>query len=110
MSDEYISKVKSSDEKIGWICGNGRPHLAAGHSIIAGQYEGKSLQLISDCNQCVKQALDHRIVIKVWSIPSKDIRFLGFGDSSFDFNGVRHQQGWLVGFTKPFLNMNLGVW
>jgi hypothetical protein len=106
LSDDYMSQVMSSNGKIGWIGGNGRPDLAAGHSIIAGQYKDKSPQLITDCNQCVKQALDHRIVIKVWSIPLNDIRFVGFCDSSFDFSGFRHQQGWIVGFTNTFLNLN----
>ena len=106
LSDDYMSQVMSSNGKIGWIGGNGRPDLAAGHSIIAGQYKDKSPQLITDCNQCVQQARDHRIVIKVWSIPLKDIRFVGFCDSSFDFSGVRHQQGWIVGFTNRHLNEN----
>ena len=106
LSDDYMSQVMSSNGKIGWIGGNGRPDLAAGHSIIAGQYKDKSPQLITDCNQCVQQARDHRIVIKVWSIPLKDLRFVGFCDSSFDFSGVRHQQGWIVGFTNKHLNEN----
>jgi len=106
LSEEYASKVLSCNGQIGWIGGNGRPDLAAGHSIIAGTFKDKSPQLVADCNQCVKQAKEHKIVMKIWSIPPADLRCVTFADSSFDFKGVRHQQGWIVGFTNKFLNQN----
>ena len=54
LDDERMSEVVSCNGKIGWIGTNGRPDLAAGHSIIAGDYKHKSPQLISSCNDCVK--------------------------------------------------------
>ena len=36
LDEGRISEVVSCNGKIGWIGGNGRPDLAAGHSIIAG--------------------------------------------------------------------------
>ena len=54
----------------------------------------------------MKQAKEHQFVHKIWSLPLEGIRYVGFTDSSFDFKGIRHQQGWLVGFTNQFLNQN----
>ena len=106
IDDHVMSDVISVNGKLGWLGGSGRPDLAAAHSIIAGAYKHKLPSLVSDCNSCVKQAKDHDIVLKVWPIPVKDIRFVTFCDSSFDFQGERHQQGWIVGFTNQFLNQN----
>ena len=52
IDDKKMGEVISVNGKIGWLGGNGRPDLAAGHSIIAGGYKHKSPQLISDCNLC----------------------------------------------------------
>ena len=41
LDEAYMSEVVTSNGKIGWVGGNGRPDLAAGHSIIAGQYTDK---------------------------------------------------------------------
>ena len=41
INDAHMSQVISVNGKIGWLGGNGRPDLAAGHSIIAGQYKDK---------------------------------------------------------------------
>ena len=99
-----MSDVVTANGQIGWIGGNGRPDLAAEHSIAAGSYKHRKPQLVTDCNACVKQAKEHKVRIRVWPIEPKDIRFVGFCDSSFDFSGERHQQGWLVGLTNLFLN------
>ena len=104
--DAVMSKVVSSNGKIGWIGGNGRPDLAAGHSIIAGEYKDKSPNLVASCNQCVKQAKENPIELIVWPIAVADLRLVSFCDSSFDFKGIRHQQGWITGFTNQFLNKN----
>jgi len=103
---EMLTRVKGSNGQIGWLGGNGRPDLAAGHSIIAGGYKDESPLLIGQCNQCVKQAQAHKIAIRVWSIPIQDLRLVTFCDSSFDFKGERHQQGWLTGYTNRSLNAN----
>jgi len=107
ITDEIMSQVMSCNGQIGWIGGNGRPDLAAGHSIIAGQYKDRKPQLVADCNQCVKQAREHILTLRIWHIPVRDLRFVSFCDSSFDFGGIRHQQGWLTGFTNKNLNQNL---
>ena len=101
-----LTRVKGSKGQVGWLGGNGRPDLAAGHSIIAGGYKDESPLLIGQCNQCVKQAQAHKIAIRVWTIPIQDLRMVTFCDSSFDFQGVRHQQGWLSGYTNRSLNAN----
>ena len=69
IDDSWISKVISSNGRIGWLGGNGRPDVAAGHSIIAGEVKNKSPTLISSCNQCVKQAKSHKVKMRVWPIP-----------------------------------------
>ena len=106
IDDKRLSEVISCNGKIGWLGGNGRPDVAAGHSIIAGEYKTKSPTLITSCNQCVKQAKENKVEMKIWSIPVTELRFVGFCDSSFDFSGVRHQQGWIIGFTNKYLNQN----
>ena len=106
LDESYMSQVMTVNGKIGWIGGNGRPDLAAGHSIIAGDYRTKSPQLVALCNRCVKQANEHKIELTVWPIPLAELRFVGFCDSSFDFKGERHQQGWINGFTNKYLNDN----
>ena len=108
LDESYMSQVMTVNGKIGWIGGNGRPDLAAGHSIIAGDYKTKSPQLVASCNHCVKQAIEHKIELTVWPIPLAEIRFVGFCDSSFDFKGERHQQGWINGFTNKSLNTTEG--
>ena len=55
LDDTFMNKVVSLSGKIGWLGSNGRPDAAAGHSIIAGEYKHKSPQLITMCNQVVKQ-------------------------------------------------------
>ena len=49
LDDSRMSQVISVNGKIGWIGSNGRPDLAAGHSIIAGQYKDKKPDLITQC-------------------------------------------------------------
>ena len=44
--------------------------------------------------------------MKVWVIPIIDLRLVVFCDSSFDFKGERHQQGWIGGFTNKHVNQN----
>jgi hypothetical protein len=107
ISEDMMSKVISSNGKIGWIGGNGRPDLAAGHSIIAGEYKDKSPNLVASCNQCVKHAKENPIELIVWPIAVEDLRLVAFCDSSFDFKGIRHQQGWITGFTNQYLNQNM---
>ena len=70
LDERLMSEVISCNGKIGWLGGNGRPDLAAGHSIIAGDYKHKTPQLVASCNQCVKQAKENTIEIKVWPIPT----------------------------------------
>ena len=100
IDDKYMSDVMTCTGNIGWIGGHGRPDLAAGHSIISGDYKNISPQLVAQCNQCVKQAKDHKVDVKIWFIPHDQLRLVGFTDSSFDFKGERHQQGWIIGFTN----------
>ena len=50
IDDQVMSQVVSCNGKLGWLGSNGRPDLAAGHSIIAGQYKHKSCDLITMCN------------------------------------------------------------
>ena len=78
ITDEIMSQVMSCNGQIGWIGGNGRPDLAAGHSIIAGQYKDRKPQLVADCNQCVKQAKEHILTLRIWHIPVRDLRFVSF--------------------------------
>ena len=106
LDDAHMSKVISANGKIGWLGGNGRPDLAAGHSIIASQVKDKLPDLITQCNTCTKQAFEHDVELRVWSIPHRELRMVAFCDSSFDFKGERHQQGWIVGFTNQHLNQN----
>ena len=105
IDDATMSKVMSCNGQIGWLGGNGRPDLAAGHSIIAGGYKDKSPALVTDCNGCVKQAKAHKVRLRIWPIPYADLRLATFCDSSFDFKGVRHQQGWICTFTNYRLNI-----
>ena len=94
------------NSKLGWLGSNGRPDIAAGNSIIAGNYKHKNTALITDCNHCVKMAKETKVVMKIWGIPVSDLRMVVFVDSSFDFIGERHQQGWLIGFTNQYLTKN----
>ena len=103
IDDTVMYQVISLNGKIDWLGGNGRPDLAAGHIIIAGQYKSESTQLVSDSNICVKQAHAHQFRIRVWAIPPWLLRFVCFCDSSFDFNGERHQQGWMVCFINKYV-------
>ena len=96
IDDEHMSKVVSLNGRIGWAGGNGKPELSAGHCIIAGGYKTRSPDLVTQCNACVKQAREHQYKFRVWSIPIADLRIVDFADSSFDFKGERHQQGWLT--------------
>ena len=106
IDDVHMSAVISSNGRIGWLGGNGRPDVAAAHSIIAGEYKNKSPQLVKMCNDAVKQAKDHNIELIIWPIPWWELRFVGFADSSFDPKGIRHQHGWINGTTNHFLNAN----
>ena len=38
LDDAYMAQVVSTNGKIGWLGGNGRPDLAAGFSIVSGNY------------------------------------------------------------------------
>ena len=78
LDESYMSQAMTVNGKKGWVGGNGRPDLAAGHSIIAGDYKTKSPQLVASCNHCVKQAIEHKIELTVWPIPVAEIRFVGF--------------------------------
>ena len=69
LDESYMSQAMTVNGKIGWIGGNGRPDLAAGHSIIAGDYKLRSPQLVASCNQCVKQAKENKVEMTIWSIP-----------------------------------------
>eukprot|EP00973_Karenia_brevis_P045181 6257914-Karenia_brevis.AAC.1 len=35
------------------------------------------------------------------------MRLVAFVGSPFDFKGEGHQQGWIIGYTNPFLNKNM---
>jgi len=69
IDNSQLSQVMSVNGKIGWLGGNGRPDIAAGHSIIAGGYKTMAPDLIAQCNQCVKQALENSYSLKIWPIP-----------------------------------------
>ena len=43
ISETYLKKVGTCNGQVGWLGGNGRPDIAAGHSIIAGKLKDKSL-------------------------------------------------------------------
>ena len=45
LSDEYMAKVVSLNGKFGWLGSNGRPDMAAGHSIIAGMFNFNEAQM-----------------------------------------------------------------
>ena len=55
LDDKWIGQILACNGKIGWLGSNGRPDIAAGHSIIAGKVKDKSPELITLCNQVVKQ-------------------------------------------------------
>lgn len=74
LGEEGMSEVASVNGKTGWLGANGRPDLAVGHSIIAGQYRDKLPSLVAQSNQFVKQAQDHVVKLRVWPIPPQDIR------------------------------------
>ena len=95
IDDATLSQVVTSNGKIGWIGTNGRPDVAAAHSIIAGGYKNKQPSLVTDCNTSVLHCKKHQILIKIWAIKPEDLRFLAFCDGSFDPTGERHQIGWL---------------
>eukprot|EP00973_Karenia_brevis_P027329 3768041-Karenia_brevis.AAC.1 len=59
------------------------------------------------CNQVVKQCNGTKVHHRVWHIKPCDIRLVSVVDSSFDFKGERHQQGWIIGYTHQFLNKNM---
>eukprot|EP00973_Karenia_brevis_P001494 203190-Karenia_brevis.AAC.1 len=74
LDETWIIQVVSSNSQIGWIGNNGHPDAAAGHSIIAGEYKHKSPQLITMCNQVVKQCKGTKVHHRVWVIKPQDIR------------------------------------
>ena len=80
-----MSQVKAVNGQIGWLGGNGRPDLAAAHSIIAGGCKNESFELITLCNACVKSAQAFTVALRIWPIPIADIRFVACCDSSFVF-------------------------
>ena len=90
LSDDMMSQVETCNGQIGWLGGNGRPDVAAGHSIIASKVKERKPELIKLCNVCVKQAQSHSIKLKVWPIKPKDLRIVVFADSAFDPQGIRH--------------------
>eukprot|EP00973_Karenia_brevis_P088584 12281878-Karenia_brevis.AAC.1 len=59
------------------------------------------------CNQVVKQCEGTKVHHRVWHIKPWDIRLVSFVHSSFDFKGERHQQGWIICYTNPYLNQNM---
>ena len=71
IDNSQLSQVMSVNGKIGWLGGNGRPDIAAGHSIIPGGYKTMAPDLIAQCKQSAKQALEKSYSIKVWPIPTK---------------------------------------
>ena len=106
LSDSMMKEIETCNGQIGWLGGNGRPGVAAGHSIIASKVKYRHPELVKLGNVCVKQAQSHSIKMKVWPIKPKDLRMVVFADSAFDLQGIRHQQGWIIGFTNTFLNAN----
>ena len=56
LSDGMMSQVETCNGQIGWLGGNGRPDVAAGHSIIASKVKDRQPELVKLCNVCVKQA------------------------------------------------------
>eukprot|EP00973_Karenia_brevis_P044277 6135678-Karenia_brevis.AAC.1 len=87
-----MNKAVSSNGQIGWIGSNGRPDAAAWHSIIAREYNIKLPQLLTMCNQVMKQCNGTVVHHRVWPIQPKDIRLVVFVDSPFVFKGERRQQ------------------
>eukprot|EP00973_Karenia_brevis_P008274 1119877-Karenia_brevis.AAC.1 len=59
------------------------------------------------CNRVVQRCKRTVVHHRVWPIEPRDTRLVAFVDSSFDFKGERHQQGWIIGYTNPFLNRNM---
>ena len=84
-----MQQVSTCNGQIGWLGGNGKPDIAAGHSLIASEVKDKKPSLITDCNLCVKQAKSHNYRLKVWAIPAPEIRMVTFADSAFDPQGKR---------------------
>ena len=87
LSEAYLKKVGTCNGQVGWLGGNGRPDIAAGHSIIAGKLKDKTPELIKLCNLCVKQAQSHDVKHTIWPIKPKDLRLVAFADSAFDPKG-----------------------
>ena len=87
LDDNSMNKVISANGQIGWLGSNGRPDCAAAHSIIAGEYKNKSPQLITWCNQTIKQCRSTQVKHRFWRIKLGDLRFVVFTDSSFDPKG-----------------------
>ena len=66
LSEDWMNKVISANGQVGWLGSNGRPDCAAADSIIAGEYKNKSPQLITWCNQNLKQCKSTEVKHRVW--------------------------------------------
>ena len=53
LSESWIKEVETCNGQIGWLGGNGRPDVAAGHSIIASKVKDRQPELVELCNVCV---------------------------------------------------------
>ena len=106
LTDTEITRCKGAIGSLNWAAAGGRPDLSAAVSIIPASYKDKSPQIITDVNFVVKQALEHRVSIRIWPIAAKDRRYVGFTDSSFDSSGKGRTRKWcLVECTTPGLNL-----
>ena len=72
LSDSMMSQVETCNGQIGWLGGNGRPDVAAGHSIIASKVKDRQPELVKLCNVCVKQAQSHSVKMKIWHIKPRE--------------------------------------
>ena len=90
---------------INWLSSTGRPDLSAAASLIPGDYKLMKPDLISTCNAAVKQAKTMDVELRIWSSPVEEWRWAVICDSSTDTSGKeRHQKGYLIAITNPYLN------
>ena len=104
LPEKHLQRTETCNGQLGWLGNNGKPDVAAGHSITASNKKEKKSSLITDCNTCVKQAQSHKYRIKVWPIRPADLRMATFCDSAYDPLNIRHQQGWIVCVTNYYFN------
>ena len=50
LPESQMQQVATCNGQIGWLGGNGKPGIAAGHSLIASEVKDKKPSLITDCN------------------------------------------------------------